>query len=108
MKKKDWLGDGVVKGAIVFILQEVGVLTGNEIVQALNDIFGHIISPEQRIRLIKHLQDRNLISVIYGNRYHLRKANYSDLEVAQIRDLVSTHEILQRDFARWRSEKLGK
>jgi len=92
------------KGAIVFLLQELDILSLREIKQALSEIFSYEIGAETLLKWVKHLQDRNIISIIYGNRYHMRKINYSEHDVAQVRNVVATNEIIKKNFEEWKKK----
>jgi len=92
------------KGAIVFLLQELDILSLREIKQALSDIFNYKITAGNLLKWVKHLQDRNIISIIYKNKYHMRKINYSEHDVAQVRDVVATNEIIKRNFEKWKKK----
>jgi len=92
---------------IVFLLQEVNILSLREIRDALMGIFEKNTSAENLIIAVKHLQDKNIISIIFNNKYHIRKAGYSEIEVGQLRNLISSDKMVQGNFKRWKQKFTG-
>jgi ribosomal protein L17 len=93
---------------IVFLLQEVNILSLKEIQESLISVFSKWASAEELILAVKHLQDKNLISIIFNNKYHIRKAGYTEIETAQLRNLVSSDKMVQKNFKKWKDKFTGK
>ena len=105
--KKIELRPQILKGAITFMLEELDRLSPQEIHSGLEDIFEWSLTPKELFRCLGHLQDRNIISIIEGSdetSYKIRKANYSELEASQVRDIIATDKIFKRKFEKWREK----
>ena len=106
-QKKIEMKPQIIKGAMTFMLEELDRLSPQELHSGLKDIFGWPLTPKELYRSLGHLQDRNIISIIEnsdGTEYKIRKANYSELEASQVRDIIATDKIFKRKFEQWRDK----
>jgi len=98
------------KGAIVFLLQEIGRMSPREIQKYSKEIFGFDMDAHTLLTNLKHLQDRNIISVCGNGKrteYKVRKVRFGELEMGQITDLIGTEDILRRKFQEWKEKISG-
>lgn len=95
----------MIKGGLVFLVEEVNRLNVLELKKGLKQVFGYSIQDDLLLDYLEHLRDRNVLSIDMSNgklNYKIRKVAQAEMELSQVRNIVATLPIMKQKFEIWK------